>query len=47
MTLTVPLGDAQPAEGERDQIAGVVGDQQKRRFSTLVVHRDWRRLVYR
>ena len=42
-----PLGDAQPAEGARDQIAGVVGDQQKRRFSTLVVHRDRRQLVHR
>ena len=46
-TFYSPLGDAQPAEGARDQIAGVIGDQQKRRFSTLVVHRDWRRLVYR
>jgi hypothetical protein len=47
VTLAIHLSDAQSAERARDQIAGVVGDQQKRRFPAVVVYRDRCRLVRR
>ena len=45
--LQLRLGQAQPAEGARNEVAGVVGHQHERRFAAGVVNRDRSRLVRR